>query len=52
MIVHDAFVEKRLGEVSDVVDWIIRLGLAGGIVLVGWLTARRRAVAPQQATAR
>jgi YjbE family integral membrane protein len=52
MIVHDAFFEKRLGEVSDVVDWIIRLGLAGGIVLVGWLTARRRALAPHQATAR
>jgi YjbE family integral membrane protein len=52
MIVHDAFIEKRLGEVSDVVDWIIRLGLAGGIVLVGWLTARRRALAPHQATAR
>ena len=52
MILHDAFIVKRLGEVSDVVDWIIRLGLAGGIVLVGWLTARRRAVAPQQATAR
>jgi YjbE family integral membrane protein len=52
MILHDAFIEKRLGEVSDVVDWIIRLGLAGGIVLVGWLTARRRALAPHQATAR
>src|SRR6185295_1959560 len=52
MILHDAFIEKRLGEVSDVVDWIIRLGLAGGIVLIGWLTARRRAPAPHQATAR
>jgi YjbE family integral membrane protein len=52
MILHDAFIEKRLGEVSDVVDWIIRLGLAGGIMLVGWLTARRRALAPHQATAR
>ncbi len=52
MIVHDAFIVKRLGEASDVVEWIIRLGLAGGIVLVGWLTARRRAVAPHQATAR
>jgi YjbE family integral membrane protein len=52
MILHDAFIEKRLGEVSDVVDWIIRLGLAGGIMLVGWLTARRRSVAPHQATAR
>ena len=52
MIVHDAFIVKRLGDASDVVEWIIRLGLAGGIVLVGWLTARRRAVAPQQAPAR
>ena len=52
MIVHDAFIEKRLGEVSGVVEWIIRLGLAGGIVLAGWLTARRRALAPHRATAR
>jgi hypothetical protein len=50
MIVHDAFIEQRLGEVSGVVEWIIRLALAGGIVLVGWLTARRRALAPRQAT--
>jgi YjbE family integral membrane protein len=52
MIVHDAFIGKRLGETSEVVEWIVRLGLAGGIVLVGWLTARHRAVAPHQATAR
>jgi YjbE family integral membrane protein len=52
MVVHDAFIVKRLGQAPDVVEWIIRLGLAGAIVLVGWLTARRRAVAAQQAPAR
>ena len=52
MIVHDAFIEKHLGEASEMVEWIIRLGLAGGIVLIGWLTVRRRAVTPHQVTAR
>ncbi len=50
MIVHDAFFVKYLGEVPDVMEWVIRLGLAAAIMLVGWLTARRRAVS-QQATA-
>ncbi len=50
MIVHDAFFVKYLGEVPDVMEWVIRLGLAAAIMLVGWLTARRRAVT-QQATA-
>ena len=56
MIVHDAFVTKHLGtpradgllrvggEYADVVEWTIRLSLAGVIMLVGWLTARRRAI--------
>jgi len=45
MLVHDHFVVSRLGDVPDVVEWTLRLGLAGVIVLIGWLTARRRASA-------
>jgi len=53
MIVHDAFFVKYLGEVPDVMEWVIRLGLAAAIILIGWLTARRRrAGSRQQATAR
>jgi YjbE family integral membrane protein len=52
MIVHDAFFVKHVGEVPDVMEWVVRLGLAAAIVLIGWLTARRRAVTQQQATAR
>jgi YjbE family integral membrane protein len=43
MIVHDPVLTKRLGEVSDVLEWALRLGLAGGIILIGWITAWRRA---------
>ena len=50
MIVHDHFVMNRLGDVPDLVEWALRLGLAGAIVLIGWLTARRRA-AGREATA-
>jgi YjbE family integral membrane protein len=45
MMVHDHFVVSRLGDVPDVVEWGLRLGLAGAIILIGWLTARRRASA-------
>jgi len=45
MIVHDHFVLGRFGDVPDVVEWGLRAGLAGAIMLVGWLTARRRASA-------
>jgi predicted tellurium resistance membrane protein TerC len=45
MLVHDHFVVSRLGDVPDVVEWALRLGLAGAIVLIGWLSARRRASA-------
>ena len=45
MLVHDHFVVSRLGDVPDVVEWALRLGLAGAIILIGWLTVRRRAAA-------
>ena len=45
MLVHDHFVVSRLGDVPDVAEWALRIGLAVGIVLIGWLTARRRASA-------
>ena len=45
MLAHDHFVVSRFGEVSVPVEWALRLGLAGGIILIGWLTARRRASA-------
>ena len=45
MLVHDHFVVSRVGDVPDVVEWALRLGLAGAIMLIGWLTARRRAAA-------
>jgi YjbE family integral membrane protein len=43
MLVHDHFVVSRFGEVPDLVDWGLRLSLAAAVVLIGWLTARRRA---------
>jgi len=45
MILYDHFVVSRLGAVPSLVEWGVRLGLAGGIVLVGWITARQRAAA-------
>ena len=45
MLVHDHFVVSRLGDVPDVAEWALRAGLAGAIVLIGWLAARRRAAA-------
>lgn len=45
MILHDHFVVSRLGEIPGLLEWGVRLGLAGGIVLMGWITARRRAEA-------
>ncbi|HKZ07299.1 MAG TPA: TerC family protein [Methylomirabilota bacterium] len=51
MIAHDHFIASRFG-VSPVVEWTLRLGLPAVIVLVGWLTARRRAAAAgREATA-
>jgi len=45
MILHDHFVVSRLGEVPGLVEWAVRLGLAGGIMLIGWITTRQRAAA-------
>lgn len=51
MVVHDAFLVKHLGEISDVFEWALRGGLAAGVMLVGWIASRRRAVAGRAATA-
>jgi YjbE family integral membrane protein len=45
MILYDHFVVSRLGQAPGVVEWAVRLGLAGVIVLIGWITSRRRAAA-------
>jgi YjbE family integral membrane protein len=45
MLAHDHFVVSRFGVMPDTVEWALRLGLAGAIVLIGWITARRRASA-------
>jgi YjbE family integral membrane protein len=42
MIVHDVMVVRHLGDVPDGVEWALRLALAGGVVLLGWLVQRRR----------
>jgi YjbE family integral membrane protein len=51
MLVHDHFVVSRFGDVPGLVEWALRLGLAGVVVLIGWLTARRRAAAADTAPA-
>jgi len=51
MILHDHFLRSQLGEASAPLEWAVRLALALGIVLVGWLVARRRAVLGTGATA-
>jgi YjbE family integral membrane protein len=45
MILHDHAVVSRVGEIRGLAEWSVRLALAGGIVLVGWVAARRRAAA-------
>jgi len=52
MIVHDHFIVSRWGEVPDALEWALRVTLAGGVVLLGWLASRRRAVADREAPAR
>jgi YjbE family integral membrane protein len=42
MIVHDTVVVRHLGDVPDGVEWALRLALAGGVMLLGWLVQRRR----------
>jgi len=49
MIVHDAFLIQRLGEAPRPVEWALRVVLAGGIMLIGWIVARRRAVSADEA---
>jgi YjbE family integral membrane protein len=51
MLVHDHFIVTRFGDVPLVVEWALRLGLAGIVILIGWLTARRRAAAADTAHA-
>jgi YjbE family integral membrane protein len=45
MILHDHAVVSRVGEIRGLAEWSVRLTLAGGIVLVGWIATRRRAAA-------
>jgi YjbE family integral membrane protein len=42
MIVHDVMIVRHLGDIPDGVEWALRLALAGGVVLLGWLVQRRR----------
>ena len=51
MILHDRFVVTHLGDAPDVLEWALRLGLAAGIMVLGWVTARRRAVTEGEAPA-
>jgi YjbE family integral membrane protein len=43
MILHDHFLVEQVGQAPTGVELALRFGLAGGIVLVGWIAARRRA---------
>jgi YjbE family integral membrane protein len=52
MMLHDHFITSRFGQAGAVVEAVVRIGLAFGIVLVGWLVTRRRAAAGERATAR
>jgi len=42
MIVHDRFILRHLGEAPDALEWALRLGLASGVILLGWLVQQRR----------
>jgi YjbE family integral membrane protein len=42
MIVHDRFILGHLGEAPDALEWTLRLGLAAGVILLGWLVQQRR----------
>ena len=44
----EKFVVQRVGGVPEPVEWALRLVLAGGIMLIGWIAARRRAVTPDE----
>jgi hypothetical protein len=41
MIVDDRFIRLNLGEVQKPLEWGIRIGLTGLIVLIGLLLSRR-----------
>lgn len=49
MFLHDHYIVSRFGDVPDLLEWTLRLGLAGIIILIGWLTARKRAAAGEPA---
>jgi YjbE family integral membrane protein len=51
MILHDTWFRQQVGTAPGAVEWGVRLSIAGAIVLVGWLTARRR-TAMQRVAAR
>jgi hypothetical protein len=44
MLVHDQFLVRRVGEAPAWAEATLRLGLALGIIAVGWLTSRRHAL--------
>ena len=53
MMLHDQFVIARFGDPPDGVEYAVRIALALGIVLVGWVVTRRRAaIGDEGATAR
>jgi YjbE family integral membrane protein len=51
MIVHDLLVVEHLGAAPRPLEWAVRAALAGGIMLIGWLAARRRETAADEAAA-
>lgn len=51
MLVEDDVVQRYVGDIPPAGEWVIRLGLAAAIIVVGWLSARRRSVAQQRAAA-
>jgi predicted tellurium resistance membrane protein TerC len=42
MIVHDHFLVEYFGETLSLIEIPLRLALAGGIVLIGWIVVRRK----------
>lgn len=49
MILHDHALVERLGAARAPLEWAVRLGLAGVVMVVGWLAMRRRAAAHEPA---
>lgn len=48
MIVHDHLIVTQFGHVPPAIELLLRAGLAGGIVLIGWIDSRRRATAARE----